>query len=125
MPLLHSPNSFHHVRNGEKHYSKYATKSISGVEKRANRIYHYLACRRKEMIASMMLLALLEDVDAVYHIVSNDFRKPRKLWRKFYFSRSAMPHHSMMVNANVFARSMQSSMDTHSSVLCIPDPPGP
>ncbi|MEM2485453.1 MAG: CRISPR-associated protein Csx14 [Candidatus Caldarchaeum sp.] len=51
-----------------------AAKALSELRRNSDKLYVCLAGGRKEMVASMTLLAQLNDVDAVYHVISPEIK---------------------------------------------------
>ncbi|MEM4183852.1 MAG: CRISPR-associated ring nuclease [Candidatus Caldarchaeum sp.] len=51
-----------------------AAQALSELRKASDRLYICLTGGRKEMVASMTLLARLSDVEAVYHVVSPEIK---------------------------------------------------
>lgn len=55
-------------------FMEFAAKAVADVRRKADRLYLCLDGGRKEMVASMMLMAQLANVDAAYHVVSLDVK---------------------------------------------------
>ncbi|MEN3047873.1 MAG: CRISPR-associated ring nuclease [Candidatus Caldarchaeales archaeon] len=51
-----------------------AAKALSGLRREVERLYLCIAGGRKEIVASMMLIAQLGNVDAAYHVVAPDVK---------------------------------------------------
>ncbi|MCS6785249.1 MAG: CRISPR-associated ring nuclease [Candidatus Caldarchaeum sp.] len=55
-------------------FMEFAAKAVAGLRRSVDRLYLCLAGGRKEMVASMVLMAQLANVDAAYHVVSSDVK---------------------------------------------------
>ncbi|MEM1950260.1 MAG: CRISPR-associated ring nuclease, partial [Candidatus Caldarchaeum sp.] len=60
--------------SGNLEFMEAAAKALARLRRDGGRVYVCLAGGRKEMVASLVLLAQLTDVEALYHVVAPDIK---------------------------------------------------